>query len=205
MNSMSVLNSFLSFQIQVLTFSQEILAWLYLFSRLVYWTTRQWMPITQLCGHLTQDVWIQASLGVMCPLVQADSQNLSCEEMLFVQLPAPFIHRAGMWHRIEFFPWRIEFQLSSSFSKAVQCVVFTRVLLSHPTQTCTNSDQHSAPPISGRREKSLQFLATSFVQGGVNCQLALLESVVPSKGDVSCSPGGDGDSVGWKQVSFKSA
>jgi hypothetical protein len=92
------------------------------------------------------------------------------------------------------------FQLTPSFSKAVQCVVFTTVLLSHLTPH--RLIQLSVLPLSLQAEGkcSVNVLATRFFQGeGAISPKATLDYVVPSKADdVSSSLGRGAHSLQWK-------
>jgi hypothetical protein len=141
------------------------------FLRLVCWVVWQCMlplPLGQLWGGLGS-AWL--SLGFLTrvhSLAQVGSQKWPREGLVNEQSPAPFTHRASLWVRNELLSWwDCQFQLTPTFSKAVQCLAFTTVLLSHPIPTWAFSAPCSAPPPRQRGNVLSTYLATTFVWGWV--------------------------------------
>jgi hypothetical protein len=136
---------------------------------MVCWTVWQWLlhlPMEQVCRGLAQVVWAPASLGGKCPLVWAGSCMWCHEKLVYEQSPAPFTNMAVLWARIEFFSWKTVSFSSLPVSPRPCNVVFTKVLLSHPSLTWGMSAQCSLPSPSDRG--AFGYLASSFVQGGCN-------------------------------------
>jgi hypothetical protein len=135
------------------------------------------------------------------PPQQAGSQKWFCEELVNEQLPAPSTHRESLWVRNElFYWWDCQFQLTPSFSKAVQCLAFSTVAveLPHPY-----TGFFSSSPPRWRGNIPSVYLVTSFVKKECN-QLPSCARICGSlRYTVLHSPGGLADLLGFKEISSR--
>jgi hypothetical protein len=100
----------------------------------------------------------------------------SCQPLL----PTGQIWELQLNFRSTAFLWEVcQFQLTTSFSKVVKCVViFPRLQLCHHHSTQAGSAQHFAPRPSGRVKFSFICLAPSFLQERCNLPISCAELCV---------------------------